>query len=94
MAYKMINDYILIKQHKAEQKSRFILTNVEPPCIGTVISVGPGRMMDSGVMEEHDIEVGDNVVFGKSSLNMPLHDDESGEDYFVMKISDIFGKKK
>ncbi|UTS53930.1 co-chaperone GroES [Escherichia phage UE-S1] len=97
MKIKMINDYVLVRQIEAQNKSSggIILGNVEPPCIGMVISVGPGKVLPNGQLAEHDIKEGDMVVFGRSSLNTPLTEDlGGGEDtYYVMKIEEIFGKK-
>lgn len=86
------NDYVFVKTVAKEEETAggIILTNTEVPCIGTVVSVGPGKYLPSGQYEEHNINVDDVVVFGRSSLNMPHeHEDET---YYVMKISDIFGK--
>ncbi|SOK58538.1 hypothetical protein [Yersinia phage fHe-Yen9-04] len=93
MQLKMINDYVLIAliDNNRVTSSGLILTTVEPPCTGTVLSVGPGRFLDTGDREEHNLEVGDVVIFGKSSLNMPVEEDNV--KYYVMKIGDIFGKK-
>lgn len=90
---KMTNDYVLVELLANDTTSTggIILTNVEPPCIGRVISVGPGRVLNNGERADHDINVGDNIVFGKSSLNQPLEDDKM--TYYVMKIDEVFGKK-
>lgn len=89
----MINDFVLVELVEAEKKSTggIILSNVEPPCVGKVLSVGPGKVLSSGVRQEHNIQEGDLVVFGKSSLNTPL--EENKVTYYVMKIEEIFGKK-
>lgn len=90
---KMINDFVLVELLANDTVSTggIILTNVEPPCIGRVISVGPGRILNNGERAEHNIEVDDLIVFGKSSLNQPLEDDKVV--YYVMKIDEVFGKK-
>lgn len=97
MKIKMINDYVLVRQIEAQNKSTggIILGNVEPPCVGMVISVGEGKVLPNGQIAEHNICVGDMVVFGRSSLNTPITEDlGGGEDtYYVMKIEEIFGKK-
>lgn len=93
MNLQAINDYIIIDldDNITQTSSGLILTTVEPPCTGKVLTVGPGRVLNDGTREEHNISTGDVVVFGKSSLNMPVeHNDKK---YYVMKISDIFGKK-
>lgn len=90
---KMINDYVLVELLVNDTVSGggIILTNVEPPCVGRVISVGPGRILNNGERAEHNIETGDLIVFGKSSLNQPLEDDKV--TYYVMKTDEVFGKK-
>lgn len=95
MKTHMINDYVLVKliEAKTTTQSGFMLIKSEPPCIGTVISVGPGRITEYGILEEHAIAIGDEVVFGKSSMNTPLKDEDTGETNYVMKVSDIFGKR-
>lgn len=90
---KMINDYVLVEllENASTSTGGIILTNVEPPCIGRVLSVGPGRVLNNGDRAEHNIEPNDIIVFGKSSLNQPLEDDKV--TYYVMKIDEVFGKK-
>ena len=80
---KMTNDYVLVELHENTTVSSggIILSNVEPPCEGRVVSVGPGRILNNG----------DTIVFGKSSLNQPL--EENKVTYYVMKIDEVFGKK-
>ena len=89
----MTNDFVLVELLANDTVSGGgnILTNVEPPCEGRVISVGPGRILNNGTRAEHNIEVGDHIVFGKSSLNQPLEDEKV--TYYVMKIDEVFGKK-
>lgn len=93
MSLQAINDYVIVEliDNTTKSSGGLILTKVEPPCTGTVITVGPGRVLNDGTREEHNLQVGDIVVFGKSSLNMPLEDDN--KNFYVMKIGDIFGKK-
>ncbi|AZU98239.1 heat shock protein 60 family co-chaperone [Salmonella phage SE_PL] len=90
---KMINDYVLVElvENHTTSTGGIILTNVEPPCIGRVVSVGPGRILNNGERAEHNIEVGEEIVFGKSSLNQPLEHEKV--TYYVMKIDEVFGKR-
>ena len=94
MKLKMINDYILVKLAEADKTSSggIILTSVEPSCEGTIISIGKGKVLKDGTRDNHNMKIGDVIVFGKASLNMPL--EENNETYYVMKVDDIFGKKK
>lgn len=89
---KAQNDYVFVDALEKETTSGggILLSSVETPCAGIVVSVGPGRYLDNGEREDHNINVGDVVIFGKSSLNMP-HEFE-GKKLYVMKTGDIFGK--
>jgi chaperonin GroES len=93
MSLQAINDYVIVSllDNTKQSSSGLILTAVEPPSTGIVISVGPGRVLNDGTREEHNLKIGDTIVFGKSSLNMPIEEDDV--KYYVMKIGDIFGKK-
>ena len=93
MSLQAINDYVIVEliDNTKLSSSGLILTSVEPPCTGTVVTVGQGKVLSNGEREQHNINPGDVIIFGKSSLNMPLEDDN--KKYYVMKISDIFGKK-
>lgn len=95
MTIKMINDYVLIQTDETVKVSKggIVLAGsvLEPPCVGTVVSVGKGKVLNNGTLVEHNIVPGDSVVFGKASLNQPLKDGDT--TYYVMKIEDIFGKK-
>lgn len=92
MSLKMINDFVLVEQlvNSSVSGGGIILSNVEPPCMGRVISVGPGRILNNGERAEHNIEVGDVIVFGKPSLNQPLEYEKV--TYYVMKIDEVYGK--
>lgn len=87
-----LNDYVFVDALEKDTTSAggIVLSSVETPCAGVVIAVGPGKFMSNGEREEHNIKIGDVVVFGKSSLNMPHEVD--GKNFYVMKTGDIFGK--
>jgi len=60
----------------------------EKPAQGEVISVGPGKRLDSGDTQPVDVNVGDTVVFGKYSSNTVKVDDE---ELLILNESEIFG---
>lgn len=95
MTLRMMNDYVLIKTNETVKVSAggIVLAGavLEPPCVGEVVSVGEGKVLNNGTRMEHNIVPGDQVVFGKASLNQPLKDGDT--TYYVMKIEEIFGKK-
>lgn len=96
MSIKMLHDFVLIKASpEKEVTSGGLLlapSAVEKPATGTVISVGPGKYDHNGVRIDHNIEVGDTIIFSKSALNQPL--EHNGEDFHVMIAEQIFGVVK
>ena len=55
---------------------------------GTVIAVGNGARDEQGKVHALDVKAGDTVLFGKwSGTEIKL----DGEDYLIMKESDIMG---
>lgn len=93
MGLKMINDYVLVELIEGETQSTggIILTTVEPPCVGKVLSVGPGKYLPNGQRQEHDLEAGDTIIFGKSAMNQPIEHEKA--TYYVMKVEEVFGKR-
>ncbi|MBD3368123.1 MAG: co-chaperone GroES [Candidatus Eisenbacteria bacterium] len=61
-------------------------TAKEKPQRGKVMAVGPGRMTDDGKRIDVEVEVGDEVLFGKWSGSEITID---GEEYLFMKDDDI-----
>jgi chaperonin GroES len=61
----------------------------EKPQRGTVVAVGPGRLLDSGNRGELSVAVGDTVIYGKyggSDIEV------SGQDMKILRESDILAK--
>lgn len=96
MKLQMMGDYILVRLIEEKTKisnGGIVLTAaVVPPCEGEVISVGKGKVNNSGILVEHNIHVGDIVIFGPASKNRPIEED--GETLYVMQAEEIFGKRK
>ncbi|MBO0857130.1 MAG: co-chaperone GroES [Chloracidobacterium sp.] len=63
-------------------------TAKEKPQQGEVIAVGDGRILEDGARAPIDLNVGDQVLFGKYSGTEVKIDDE---EYLIMKESDVFG---
>ena len=69
MAVKPLEDRVLIKPIEAESKTAsgiFLPEGAkEKPTRGKVISVGPGKMLDSGKRAPIAVSAGDEVYYGK-----------------------------
>jgi len=90
--FKPLGDRILVKRAEAEEKTAGGIlipdTAKEKPIEGTVIAVGPGARDAQGALIGLEVKEGDRVLFGKwSGTEVKL----VGEDYIVMKESDVFG---
>jgi chaperonin GroES len=61
----------------------------EKPQRGTVIAVGPGKLLDSGERGELSVTVGDEVIFGKYG---GTEIEVEGTDVKILRESDILAK--
>lgn len=86
-----LQDRVIIKPKPAEEKSKggIILpdTAKEKPIEGTVIAVGSGKT-EEGKLIPLTVKVGDVVLYGKYSGTEVNVD---GEEYLIMRESDIYG---
>lgn len=61
----------------------------EKPQRGTVVAVGPGRLLDSGNRGELSVAVGDEVIYGKyGGTDIEIN----GEEVKILRESDILAK--
>ncbi|MDA7949858.1 MAG: co-chaperone GroES [Pirellulaceae bacterium] len=64
-------------------------TAKEKPQRGTVVAVGPGRLLDSGQRGALSVTVGDEVIYGKyGGTDIEVN----GQDVKVLRESDILAK--
>ncbi len=61
----------------------------EKPQRGTVVAVGPGRLLDSGNRGELSVAVGDTVIYGKYGGSEV---EVNGEEIKILRESDILAK--
>jgi chaperonin GroES len=85
-------DRVVVKPLPSEEttKGGIILpgTAQEKPTKGTVIAVGPGRILDDGKNSPMHVKAGDTVLYGKySGTEIKLE----GEEYVIIKESELFG---
>lgn len=85
-------DRVVIKPMAREErtKSGIYLPDTatkEKPQEGTVIAVGPGRLLDNGQRVAVDVKVGDRVVFAKYAGTEFKTEDE--EEFIIISEKDI-----
>jgi len=92
MKLNPLDDRIVVKQSEAEEKTSggIILpdTAKEKPQIGTVIAVGPGKLLDNGKRSQMSVKVKDEVFYAKYIGNEVEVD---GEKFVILRESDVLG---
>lgn len=61
----------------------------ERPQEGEIVAVGPGRTSDDGKRIAMEVKVGDRVIYSKYGGSEVK---EEGEDYLILRESDIMAK--
>ena len=87
---KPLHEKVVVERSDAETKSAGGIlipdSAKEKPMRGTVIAVGPGRVLDSGEVKALDVKKGDKVIFGGYAGSEVKLD---GKDYLIVNESEI-----
>ena len=93
MKFRPLGDRVLVKRTDEEQTSEggIVLPGsaAEKPSQGEVISVGPGKALDSGELQAIAVKEGDMVVFGQYAGSNTVKID--GDELVVLNEQDILG---
>lgn len=88
-----LDDRVVVKPEEAEETTAggIVLPDSarEKPQRGTVVAVGPGKLLDSGSRGTLSVAVGDIVIYGKyggSDLEV------DGQEVKILRESDILAK--
>lgn len=88
-----LDDRIVVEPQEAEETTAggIVLpdSSREKPQRGTVVAVGPGKLLDSGQRGELSVAVGDEVIFGKYG---GTEIEVDGADVKILRESDILAK--
>ncbi len=92
MKINPLEDRLVVRPAEAESKtaSGIVLpeTAKEKPTRGKVISVGPGKMLDSGKRAPVGVNVGEEVYYGKyAGTEVKINDDK----FVILRESDLLG---
>jgi len=92
MNLKPLDDRIVIKQSDAEEKTTggIILPDTarEKPQIGTVVAIGPGKILDDGKRGNMSVKKKDEVIYAKYMGSDIEIDDKK---YVILRESDVLG---
>jgi len=90
MSIRPLHDRVVIQRLEEERTSPGGIvipeTAAEKPMKGKVVAVGNGKTLDNGERRPVEVNVGDQVLFGKYAGTEVKID---GEDYLVMREDDI-----
>ena len=91
MTLKPLGDRVLVKPAPKEEKTStglYISSGAqEKPQKGEVIAVGAGKRDEKGERIPMDVQVGDQVYYGKFGGNEVKVD---GEDFLLLRADDIY----
>jgi len=92
MNFRPLHDRVLVRRVNSDDKTPggIIIpdTAQEKPMEGEVLEVGSGARDENGKLVPLDVKKGDKILFGKwSGTEVKM----SGEEYLIMKESDIMG---
>ncbi len=92
MAVKPLEDRILVRPLEAEDKTASGIylpeSAKEKPMRGTVVAMGPGRLLDSGERVEPTVSTGDTVVYSKyAGTEVEI----KNESHLIIRESELLG---
>ncbi|MCH2211687.1 MAG: co-chaperone GroES [Fuerstiella sp.] len=93
MKINPLDDRVVVRTNEAEETTAggIVLPDAakEKPQRGTIVAVGPGRLLDSGERASLSINVGDEILFGKyGGTDIEI----DGQEVKILRESDILAK--
>ncbi len=88
-----LDDRVVVEPLQAEETTAggIVLPDSaqEKPQRGTIVAVGPGRLLENGARGDLSVTVGDEVIYGKyGGTDIEVN----GEDVKILRESDILAK--
>ena len=92
MAIKPLEDRIVVKPAEPETKTASGLylpeSSKEKPIQGTVVAIGPGRLLDNGNRAKPVVGKGDRVLYGKYA---GTEVEVKGVTHLILRESELLG---
>ena len=90
ISFRPLDDRLVVEPADADEKTTggIILPESarEKPQRGTVVSTGPGKLLDSGARGEMSVSTGDEVFYGKYA---GTEIDLDGDTFVIVRENDI-----
>lgn len=94
MKIRPLGDKVVVKASTAEERTSggIVLPDAarEKPQQGTVVAVGPGRLLENGERAAMQVSVGDVVIYSKYGGNEVKLD---GEEFLILDVESIYAVK-
>lgn len=87
--FTFLNDNVLVKAIREKENVHGLVDlqqRDDKPEFGTVVAVGPGRILDSGELVPPGVKIGDVIFFGKYSTEETR---SLSEDYYIIRAEDV-----
>ena len=92
MAVKPLEDRVLVKpvaQATTTSSGLYLPeSSKEKPIHGTVVAVGPGKILDNGTRADMSVSEGDIVVYGKYA---GTEVEVNGDEHLILRESELLG---
>ena len=93
ISIRPLDDRVVVEPLQAEETTAggIVLpdTAQEKPQRGTVVAIGPGKLLDSGERGQMSVAVGDEVIYGKyGGTDIEV----DGEEVKILREGDILAK--
>ena len=93
MKLRPLDDRVVVQPVEAEERTAggIVLpdTAKEKPQRGTVVAIGPGKLLETGKRGDLSVSIGDVVIYGKySGTDIEVN----GNDVKIVRESDILAK--
>jgi chaperonin GroES len=95
MQLRPLNSHVIVEAAPKETvtASGIVLPDTadkERPERGTVIAIGPGKLLENGTRQAVDVKVGDSIVFKKYAPDeIELKENGGSKKYLVLSADDI-----
>ena len=93
ISIRPLDDRVVVEPMAAEETTAggIVLPDAaqEKPQRGTIVAVGPGKLLESGERGELSVGVGDEVIYGKYG---GTEIEVEGKDVKILRESDILAK--
>jgi chaperonin GroES len=88
MKFQPSNDRILVRREEQPSESIIRVVSHGKPTTGRVVAVGPGRTLETGLIQPTGVKEGDLILFAEyQGMDVSL----AGEPFVILRSDDVLG---